>query len=79
MDHINHILSSDSEFCWMDSDMDSESESDFSELGGQELIGSFLACLKKELGMLGAKDAQVQVTKFSSRVYRRVGETLACH
>jgi hypothetical protein len=50
---VNHILSSDSEFHWTDSDTDTDSESDFSELEGQELIGSLQACLDRELAILG--------------------------
>ena len=41
-----------------------QSQSDFSELEGQELIERLHACLEKELEMLGANDAQVQETKF---------------
>jgi hypothetical protein len=60
---VNHILSSDSEFCWTDSDTDSESESDFSELEGQELIESLHACLEKELEMLGAQTPYEKVSQ----------------
>jgi hypothetical protein len=63
MGGVNHVLSSDSEFYWTDSDMDSDSESDFSELEGQELIGSLQACLEKELKMLGTVTPYEQFTQ----------------
>jgi hypothetical protein len=52
---VNHVLSSDSGTDWTKSDSDSDPQSDFSELEGQELVESLQSCLEKELEMLGSQ------------------------